>query len=278
MKRIARAGFAWMRITRLYLIVAGRYWRWRIRLWLAQWHIAGNESTLDTMKQMLLFIRHGESTWNAEGLLPGQLEGIALTDRGRKQAAALAESLSDLPISAIISSTLERASETAAIIAAGRDLTIQYEPRLMDTDVGHWAGKKHDELGKTDPLWKAFVQNPAIAPEGVESFPTVQRRALEAVDYWRKQEHAGKYVVFVSHADVIKVLLAHYTGLDAALAGKMLIENASASVVLIDDDATQPERVIAIGWAQHPGWLKPILDEHKQHDAVNPLPNGEQKT
>jgi broad specificity phosphatase PhoE len=278
MKRIARAGFAWMLIARLYLIVAGRYWRWRIRLWREQWRIDGNGSKPVTMKQLLLFIRHGESTWNAEGLLPGQLAGIALTDKGRKQAAALAESLTDLPISLLVSSPLERASETAAIIAARRDLTIQLEPRLMDTDIGQWAGKKHDELGKTDPVWRAFVQNPAVAPEGVESFPTVQRRALEAVEYWRKQENAGKYVAFVSHADVIKVLIAHYTGLDAALAGKMLIENASASVVLIDDEAVQPARVIAIGWARHPGWLKPILDEQEQQDAVNPLPNGEQKT
>lgn len=273
MKRIARAGSAWMLIARLYLIVAGRYWRWRIRLWLKQWHIHGNESTRITMKQMVLFIRHGESTWNAEGLLPGQLEGIALTDKGRKQAVELADSLSTLPISAIISSPLERARETAALIAEGRDLMIQLEPRLMDTDIGRWAGKKHDELGKTDPEWKAYVQNPAIAPEGVESFPTVQRRALEAVAYWRKQECAGKYVVFVSHADVIKVLIAHYTGLDVAQAGKMLIENASASVVLIDDEAVQPERVIAIGWAQHPGWLKPILEEEKKEPAST-MPDG----
>jgi len=267
-----------MLIAWLYLTVACRYWRWHIRLWLKQWHISGNESIPVTMKQMLLFIRHGESTWNVEGLLPGQLEGIPLTDKGRKQAVVLGDSLSTLPISAIISSPLERAHETAIIIAEGRDLTIQLEPRLMDTNIGRWAGKKHDELGKTDPEWKAYVLNPAIAPEGVESFPTVQRRALEAVEYWRKQEHAGKYVVFVSHADVIKVLIAHYTGLDAALAGKMLIENASASVVLIDDEASQPERVIAIGWAQHPGWLKPILEEQEKNDAANTLPNGEQKT
>jgi len=277
MKRIARAGSAWMLIAWLYLTVACRYWRWHIRLWLKQWHIHGNESTPVTMKQLLLFIRHGESTWNADGLLPGQLEGIALTDKGCKQAAVLADSLSALPISAIISSPLERASETAAIIAEGRGLTIQLEPRLMDTDIGRWAGKKHDELGKADPEWKAYVQNPAVAPEGVESFPTVQRRALEAVEYWRKQEHAGKYIVFVSHADVIKVLIAHYTGLDAALAGKMLIENASASVVLIDDEAVQPERVIAIGWAQHPGWLKPILEEEK-NETASPLPDGGQTT
>jgi len=267
-----------MLIAWLYLTVACRYWRWRIRLWLKQWHIPGNESISGNMKQILLLIRHGESTWNAEGLLPGQLEGIALTDKGRKQAAALADALSALPISAIISSSLERAYETAAIIAQGRDLAIQLEPRLMDTDVGRWAGKKHDELGKTDPEWKAYVQNPTVAPEGVETFPTVQRRALEAVEYWRKQEQAGKYVVFVSHADVIKLLIAHYTGLDAAQAGKMLIENASASVVLIDDAALQPERVIAIGWAQHPGWLKPILEEQEKNDAASALPDSEQKT
>ncbi len=193
MKRIARAGYAWLLIAWLYLTVACRYWRWRIRLWLKQWHIPGNESIASNMKQILLIIRHGESTWNAEGLLPGQLEGIALTDKGRQQAAALADALSALPLSAIISSSLERARETAAIIAQGRDLPIQLEPRLMDTDVGRWAGKKHDELSKTDPEWKAYVQNPTVAPEGVETFPMVQRRALEAVEILA-QAGAGREV------------------------------------------------------------------------------------
>lgn len=276
MRTIARAGSAWISIARLYLIVACRFGRWRISLWLRQWHII-RSATID-MKQTLLFIRHGESTWNIEGLLPGQRPGIPLTEKGRKQATALGDALSAIPISAIISSPLERARETAEIIARERDLTLQFDPALMDTDVGRWTGQKHDELGKTDPEWKAYVQDPTVAPEGVETFPQVQQRALAAVECWRKEENAGKYVAFVAHADVIKVLIAHYSGLDVANAGKLLLENASVSVIFIDTGAITQARVIAIGWTPHPGWLKPVIEEHDKGSDHPTIPNGEQKT
>ena len=80
----------------------------------------------------------------------------------------------------------------------------------MDTDVGRWAGKTIDEISKNHPAWKEFVRNPTVAPEGIETFPLVQQRAVAAVESWRTKEHMGSYVAFVAHADVLKVLLAHY--------------------------------------------------------------------
>ena len=50
----------------------------------------------------------------------------------------------------------------------------------MDTDVGHWAGQKIDEIAKSDPAWKVFVKNPDEPPAGVESFSAVQARAVAA--------------------------------------------------------------------------------------------------
>ena len=158
-----------MYVLWIYLSVGCRFWRWRIRLWLQQLHIV--ESTHTGMKQTLLLIRHGQTTWNAEQKLPGQLPGITLNEKGREQVARLAEALSAIPISAIISSPLERALETAEIIGQGRNLTIQLEPALMDTDVGRWAGQNYEELSKTDPDWKAYVKDPTVAPEGIETFP-----------------------------------------------------------------------------------------------------------
>ena len=58
------------------------------------------------MKHLLLLIRHGESTWNVEHRLPGQLPGIDLTEEGRAQAQRLASALRMLPLSSIISSPL----------------------------------------------------------------------------------------------------------------------------------------------------------------------------
>jgi broad specificity phosphatase PhoE len=266
-KRIG-IGYSWLFVVWIYLSVGWRFWGWRIQLWLQQLHLA--ESTHSGMKQTLLFIRHGQTTWNAEHLLPGQLPGIALNDIGRQQAARLADALALIPISAIISSPLERARDTAEIIAQGRKLTVQLEPGLMDTDVGRWAGKKFDDLAKTDPDWKAYVKDPTTAPEGIETFPQVQERALAAVERWRTQETIGAYPAFVAHADVVKLLVAHYMGLEAAKAGRLFVDNASVSVVEIDSEHIHQERVVAVGWSPHPGWLKPaILEATKDKDDTH---------
>jgi probable phosphoglycerate mutase len=274
-RSLTSVAYSWMYVLWIYLSVGCRFWRWRILLWLQQLHIV--ESTHTGMKQTLLLIRHGLTTWNAEQKLPGQLPGITLNEKGREQVARLAEALSAIPISAIISSPLERALETAEIIGQGRNLTIQLEPALMDTDVGRWAGQNYEELSKTDPDWKAYVKDPTVAPEGIETFPQVQQRALAAVERWRTQEGIGAYPAFVAHADIVKLLIAYYTGLDASRAGTLFIDNASVSLVEIDRENIHPVRVVAIGWNPHPGWLKPTILEH-QKDDIPVQQNGEQKT
>lgn len=226
------------------------------------------------MKQTLLFIRHGQTTWNVEHRLPGQLPGILLTDTGKQQAERLVDALTVLPISAVISSPLERARETAEIIAQPRQLAIQFDADLMDIDVGHWAGQNHDELNKNDETWKAFVKNPTVAPADVETFPQVQARAVAAIERWRAHETSGAYPAFVAHADVIKLLVAHYTGLEAGQAGKLMIDNASVSIVEVEDE--KRPLVVAISWSPKPGWLKLPTSESKPLPAED-IKTGEEK-
>jgi broad specificity phosphatase PhoE len=207
------------------------------------------------MKHTLFLIRHGQTTWNVAHRLPGQLPGIELTGTGHQQAQRLAEALRSLPLSALISSPLERALETASYLAQGRALTIHLEPDLMDIQLGHWTGQNRDELFQRDPLWKAFVRNPLVGPEDVETFPALQQRAIRAVERWLKQPSTGLCPAFVTHADVIKVLLAHYSGLEAGRARSLMIENASVSVVELEAD--HRPRILAVDWEPDPGWLQP---------------------
>lgn len=242
-------------VLRVYGRSAWYFWRWRLRL---RWHPEQDREGIQTkrMKQTLLFIRHGQTTWNVQHLLPGQLPGIPLTETGREQAGRLAEALKVLPITAVISSPLERARDTAAYLGRVCDLPVALEEDLRDTDVGLWAGKDYNELQKSDPLWKQFTRDPTQAPEGVENFIQVQQRAVAAVERWLKQEETGAYPAFVAHADVVKLLLAYYIGLDVARAGWLNIDNASVSMVELEEE--QRPRVVAIGWNPRPGWLAPI--------------------
>ena len=125
----------------------------------------------------------------------------------------------------------------------------------MDTNVGRWAGKNYNELNKEDPAWKEYVRDPTKAPEGIETFPQVQQRVVAAVERWLKREETGNYPAFVAHADVVKLLLAHYMETETARAGWLYIENASVSIVELEQE--QRPRVVSIGWSPRPGWLKP---------------------
>jgi broad specificity phosphatase PhoE len=267
-------GGGWIRILVFYLVVQWRFWWWRSEIRRrASRKSSGKESVFDSMKQTVLIVRHGQTAWNVEHRLPGHLSGVALNERGHQQAAQLAQSLADLPISSIISSPLERALDTASYIAKGRNLEIQQEPDLMDTDLGPWSGQVIEELSKNDASWKAFVKDPThTVVEGVETLDKVEQRVAAAVERWLAKESTGSCPVFVAHADVIKMLLAHFASLDVGKATALPIDNASVSIVELEKD--KPAHVVSIGWSPHPGWLKPPVPDDLKKVQSAPEESG----
>ncbi|HEY7357397.1 MAG TPA: histidine phosphatase family protein, partial [Ktedonobacterales bacterium] len=141
---------------------------WRFRRTLRSMSIGGRHSLASQkgrMKRNLLLIRHGQATFNVEHRLPGQLPGIPLTEEGRRQAQRTGEALTGLPISTIISSPLERARDTAALVAGGRDIPIRLDPDLADTNIGKWAGLNYNDLSKSDDAeWKLYARSMTVAP------------------------------------------------------------------------------------------------------------------
>jgi probable phosphoglycerate mutase len=203
--------------------------------------------------KLLLLVRHGETTYNVERRLPGQLPGVSLTDEGRRQALRAAVALGELPLSAIVSSPLERACATAEIIARGRGLPIRLESGLMDTDVGRWAGWVVDDLAKADPAWLEFVKHPDEPPPGIESQSAVMARSVEVIERARRDPDVGDYVVVVAHADVVKLILAQYTGVPAAEAHHVHIANASITALSLGPEGAAT--VLGVNWTAMPEWL-----------------------
>ena len=223
--------------------------------------------------RLILLIRHGQTQFNVEGRLPGQLQGVTLTEQGRQQAHSAAVALAAMPLSAVYSSPLERAHETAAIIARGWALTVKDDPRLMDTDVGPWAGKTIQEISHQNPEWQAFVNNPAEPPDGIESFPSVQARATAVVDEILAGQSAGDIVAVVAHADVVKLIIARYTDIPIQAARFLSINNASISALAFRDH--QPAQTLAVNWTSHPRWLVPPLETATN---VSQTPGGGQES
>jgi probable phosphoglycerate mutase len=206
-------------------------------------------------RKRFLLVRHGEATFNVERRLPGQLPGVALTDNGRLQAQRVAIALSGLPLSAVISSPLERARDTAEVIARGWGLPVQLDPALMDTDVGRWSGRLIDEVARGDPEWKAFVEHPTEAPEGVESWVSVKQRAVAVIERARYDPALGEHIVVVAHADVVKLIVAHYVGIHLDCARTIHTDNGS--VTSLSFDGERPPTLLALNWTPTPGWLIP---------------------
>jgi probable phosphoglycerate mutase len=160
-----------------------------------------------------------------------------------------------VPLSAILASPLERAKETAEIIARGWALPVRLDSRLMDTNIGVWAGKTIAELNKDDPRWKAFVEHPSAPPEGVEGFTSVQERVVAVVEDALRNLSLGNFIVVVAHADVVKLILARYMRMPPDSARFLSISNASISALAFGEDETP--HVLAINWTSLPGWLVP---------------------
>lgn len=201
----------------------------------------------------VLLVRHGQATFNVEGRLPGQLPGIPLTDEGLRQASRAAVALAGLRLDAVVSSPLERALETARIIARGWALDVREDPRLMDTDVGPWAGRKISDIAKEDPNWGAFLKNPTQPPPGVESMDAVRARAAAVIEDLRAGDGIGENIVVVAHADVIKLVIARYTGISVESALALHITNASITALAFVGE--HPPALLAANWTAAPDWL-----------------------
>ena len=179
----------------------------------------------------VLLVRHGLTEANKGGLLAGWSPGVHLAEQGREQAQALAQRLAKVPVAAIVSSPLERCQETAAALAADRDLDITTDERLGECRYGDWTGQELKKLAK-DPLWKVVQAHPSAAAfPGGESLRETQARAVAAVREINGRLGAGATWVAVSHGDVIKAVLADALGMHLDMFQRLLVDPCSVSVV-----------------------------------------------
>ena len=182
---------------------------------------------------LLLLIRHALTEATGKRL-SGRTPGIHLSDGGRRQAGQIAERLAPLPLAAVYASPLERCVETAEAIATSRGMAIREVPELAEVDYGRWTGRSMPQLVRT-VLWKKVQQTPSavIFPEG-EGLIDAQRRSVAALE-----EIAGRHpraaVAIVSHADVIRLVLAHYAGLHIDLFQRLIVSPASVSAIALGD-------------------------------------------
>jgi probable phosphoglycerate mutase len=184
---------------------------------------------------LLLLVRHGH-TDAAGRRLTGWSPGVHLNERGREEAEALVGRLGELAIDAIYSSPLERCRETATPLATARRLSVRIRKGLIETGYGDWTGRTISQLRRTK-LWRTVERTPsAVRFPGGESLIEVQARTVEEVRRIAA-DHPTGIVVVVSHADPIRLFIAHVGGAHVDHLHRFVVDTASVSAVSLDDGA-----------------------------------------
>ena len=170
----------------------------------------------------------GQTLW-------GRTPGICLNDKGAAQAQCLADRFKNVSLDAIYSSPLERALQTATVIAQSTKLDVQTCDAANEIDFGEWSGKTFDELSR-DERWRHFnrCRSVTMIPGG-ESFLDVQNRIVKELKTLALQ-HSDAHIAIISHADVIRAAVAYFSAIPIELVERFEISPCSVSAVAIDDD------------------------------------------
>eukprot|EP00252_Welwitschia_mirabilis_P004511 TRINITY_DN14847_c0_g1_i1.p1 TRINITY_DN14847_c0_g1~~TRINITY_DN14847_c0_g1_i1.p1 ORF type:complete len:232 (+),score=65.87 TRINITY_DN14847_c0_g1_i1:149-844(+) len=156
----------------------------------------------------IFFVRHGETTHNLAGILQGQLEA-KLNELGWKQAYAVAERLAkESKISALYSSDLKRAFDTASVIAEKCNLKVIAHPAWRERHLGKLQGLKRKEAPLLEPeAFCAFVcdEGDKEIPGGGESYNQLFSRVVTALEDIA-EKHRGAKVVVVTHGGTLSAI------------------------------------------------------------------------
>lgn len=202
---------------------------------------------------IVAFIRHGQTDWNADGLLQGSSD-IPLNDTGRLQALDALTTLRSKPWDAIVSSPLARARETARIIADGLNTPLGAAyPKLAERDYGPLEGSSAAE---------AIARWPDREYPGAESLDSVARRGVAALTRIAA-DFPDRSVLAVCHGTIIRYTLARLA--DRPVPG---IDNGSVSMV----------RAAGSGWEVLTVNGIPLEEIPEDHAAAQPSREGEKPT
>jgi broad specificity phosphatase PhoE len=183
----------------------------------------------------LLLARHGESDWNRARRWQGFADR-PLTERGKAQAAALAERLERFPLDAVYSSDLARATSTAEAVAEAQGLEVVQLRGLREIDVGEWQGLTRDEAESRFPDGFRRWQAGGTGWEKGETYGEMSARVLEAVG-GITGDHEGGRVLIVSHGGPIRAIHAAALGIEVGAYRRIrpVEPNARLSAVCVED-------------------------------------------
>jgi probable phosphoglycerate mutase len=181
----------------------------------------------------VFLVRHGTHDQLGK-TLSGRMDGVSLSDLGRREAEALAARLRGEGLETVYASPLQRTRETAAPIAAAAGAPLRFEDDLLEVDFGPWSGKAFEELS-CDPAWAVWQRDRGVArPPGGETMVDVQARLRRWLDRARAEHPEGR-IAAVTHAEVIKALVAYTLGFSLDQHSRLEVSPASLTTIVAGD-------------------------------------------
>ena len=159
----------------------------------------------------LYFIRHGESEANIQHVISNRESPFRLTEPGREQATTLAQNLENIPITAIYSSPVLRARETAEILSQSLHLPYQVTEALREYDCGILEDKSDEEAWKLhSEIAEDWIvnQNYWRKPEGGENFLDIRKRFISFIEsFGHNYLNSQNHILLVSHGGLLQLML-----------------------------------------------------------------------
>lgn len=186
----------------------------------------------------LCLVRHGETAWNAEGRVQGQLD-IPLSELGHAQARAVAAALAGERFDAIYASDLVRVRQTAEPSAGRLGLPVALDAALRERHYGMFESLTYVEVRERYPAEYARFRDkdPEFDFVGGEALKAFERRALTCVA-GLIERYAGRSILVFTHGGVLEMVYRHATGMTLSAPRDFEIPNAALNRV----------EVLAGGW------------------------------
>lgn len=207
----------------------------------------------------IYLVRHAESLANVQGIYQGQTYDTDLSERGALQAQALAKFFQSISISQIIASPLKRTMQTAVRVALAKQLTVQVESQIIETNHGDWEGKHKKIITKTWPwLYRKWLRFPSSTkfPQG-EHFLETQKRVLE---WWQLFcQNISDDTLVVSHDNIIRIIVARILNRKLNKIWKFHLQPTAITEVSVTKDKIT---LVSLGESKHLGGLNVDLSMH----------------
>ena len=192
------------------------------------------------MTLRLIFVRHGLSSFNKEGRIQGRNDLSKLTKEGQLQAEAAGKTISSIPIDAIYSSPLQRASETTKIIIEQhqRDLQAIYTDELLEVDLGPWSGLTKNEIKNDFPqelsVWQKEPKELTINKDDGTKFQPIKELLYQAEHFlkylFNTYSGSNKTILIVAHNAILRCLILKLINEPSKGLRRLKLDNTSISI------------------------------------------------